>query len=845
VLTIAQVISALHFNGEIKSGDILTSVSLLIATLTLMTAWIKERRLRRREYADKIRAAAARTAVAVARRLELAVAFYSEIQPLLTDTDTTLYETQNITKARDVLWRGLVELRAKSILRILDERIEEAYVGLYGYDTRIQTTYQQAMLLLGELDETAYLRVRRDTQEMVFTVGNNSEQPYTSAILGNPLREVSTNVRVHLESEAGMVVRRFQDQMVKLVNASDVAIIRHRFKPDYLTFEDGARSRPTSASTGGLATPSAGTFGETRLHNFLPSGSYPVTDHGRRAAMTQDQPPQNRRALIIGIDKYPNLSERAQLEGCVRDAREVAGLLAARFGFPASQMTLLLDEQATRDGILAAMRSLTETVKENDAVVVHYSGHGSQRMAAAQDRSRAGSMEETLVAHDSGHEDPHPNRDISSDELRDWLVALTRVTPNVTLVLDCCHSGTIASVRHDGKPAPKVRSAKPDLRKPPPSQKSNERDVHNGPASFVRHVVIAACRNRESAHEVVLEDGSHGALTWNLLRELERLPPGACPTYRDVFEPVRSSVYSCYPTQEPQLEGVRDRELFGLAELVPMSFLPVRQREGDRVLLGGGLVSGVTERSVWAIHPPQARAGTEILGRVEVIEVLAMTAKARILEEVRPGAIDRWCQAVEEVAAGADGLDRHWRRYRDALAIRNDRSGLRGKVDFNLAIQRNGQWERLDDGAEVDEDDRISFGVVSHHDKPLFIYVLDFGLTGNISQIYPVPGVSDPLDAGRTIEIGTLLDKLDLEVPEGVADGGDEILKLFATTREMDLSIHFQSVRGQTREMRASLDQTRSKDDWVTVERRFRLKRRPEGRLPGRVTRSGGPRSMS
>lgn len=563
---------------------------------------------------------------------------------------------------------------------------------------------------------------------------------------------------------------------------------------------------------------------------------------------------QNRRALIIGIDKYPNLSERAQLEGCVRDAQDIARLLEERFGFSSSQMTTLLDEQATRDGILKAMNALAEQVQENDAVVVHYSGHGSQRTALAEDRSRAGVMEETLVASDSGHYDPHPNQDISSAELREWIAGLTKVTPNVTLILDCCHSGTIATVRHDGERPPKIRSVKADTRQPPASQKKRLRDVKDGPASFVRHVVIAACRDKESAYEVAAPDGSHGALTWNLLRELESLPEGACPTYRDVLEPVRSRVNKVAEEyggrQEPQLEGVRDRELFGLAELVPMRFLPVQDRQADRILLGGGATSGVAEGSVWTVHPPQAQAGAEALGRVEVVEVLGMTAIARILEEAVPDAIGRWCRAVQETAGEEAGLDLQQRRFRDALALRNDLSRLRGKVDFNLGRLKNGRWEPLVDGEEIEAGESLSFGVVSHHDKPLYIYVLDFGLTGNISQVYPVLGVSDPLAPHRQIEIGTLGDKLTLSVPDGAPDGGEEILKLFAATREMDLSMHFQTAhqrptRGEsrTRDTEASIAPMRGGDDWITIERRFRLKRRSGGSAPGRVTR-GGARAM-
>ncbi len=548
---------------------------------------------------------------------------------------------------------------------------------------------------------------------------------------------------------------------------------------------------------------------------------------------------QNRRALIIGIDKYPNLSERAQLDGCARDARQIAELLETRFGFPADQIRRLIDEEATQAGILDALKTLASEVKENDAVVIHYSGHGSQRVAREEVKTRAGTMEETLVAHDSGHEDPHPNRDVSGDDLRAWISQMTAKTPNVTLILDCCHSGTLATMRHDGRPAPRVRSVKPDLRSPDGSAgRITRRDV-TGPASFIRHVVIAACRDKESAHETVFEDGSHGALTWNLLRELESLPDGACPTYLDVFEPVRSRVNGEFAAQQPQLEGVRDRELFGLSELVPASFLPIQQREADRVVLGGGATCGVAEKSVWTVHPPQAREGAETLGRVEVYEVRGMTAKARILDEVRPGAVDRWCRAMEETAADEAVVDRHWQRYRNALKVRNEHSLLRGKVDFNLGILRNDGWLRLHDDAEVEEGERLSFGVVSHHDEPLYIYVLDFGLTGSVSQVYPVHGVSDPLAPGREIEIGTLGDKLDLTMPDDAADGGEEILKLFAGTREMDLSSLFQTVRGNTREMRATLDPTRGGDDWITIERRFRVKRRSGGRVPGRITRSG------
>src|SRR5689334_12367184 len=85
----------------------------------------------------------------------------------------------------------------------------------------------------------------------------------------------------------------------------------------------------------------------------------------------------NKWALCIGVDRYPLLKGR-DLRGCANDARQIAELLTNRFGFPAGHVSLLLDENATRDVILASLDGLIQKAGKDDVVVVHYSGHGSQ-----------------------------------------------------------------------------------------------------------------------------------------------------------------------------------------------------------------------------------------------------------------------------------------------------------------------------------------------------------------------------------------------------------------------------------------------------------------------------------
>src|SRR5215213_3056481 len=160
-------------------------------------------------------------------------------------------------------------------------------------------------------------------------------------------------------------------------------------------------------------------------------------------ALSTESIPESRGrwALLIGIDRYPNLGSEWQLDGCGNDVAIVHDTLSRRFGFQDDQFTVLRDEQATRDGILAAMEALVQRAGKDDEVVFFYSGHGSQQLDGPE-KDEADGYDETLVPYDSGRIS-HPNRDISDDEIYLWLLRLTARTPFVTLIFDCCNSGTI------------------------------------------------------------------------------------------------------------------------------------------------------------------------------------------------------------------------------------------------------------------------------------------------------------------------------------------------------------------------------------------------------------------
>jgi len=140
-----------------------------------------------------------------------------------------------------------------------------------------------------------------------------------------------------------------------------------------------------------------------------------------------------RYGLVIGIDKYDDV--QLNLRCAVADARVLYELMIdTECGcFPRENVQILLDSEATTDGIFRALARLRRQVAENDAVWVYYAGH-----AAVDDNAY-------WVTHDTDVDDLFATA-LDSNRINSVLSQLR--TPNVVLILDCCHAGATALVKN-------------------------------------------------------------------------------------------------------------------------------------------------------------------------------------------------------------------------------------------------------------------------------------------------------------------------------------------------------------------------------------------------------------
>ena len=395
-------------------------------------------------------------------------------------------------------------------------------------------------------------------------------------------------------------------------------------------------------------------------------------------------------ALLIGIDQYSNFEERYQLRGCVNDAKLMKSILIEHFNFSESDITELHNAAASQQAILDAMEGLADRVGRDDIVVFHFSGHGSQRTSAYSDSGTG--KDSTITPADSGYKDPFPNLNIIDKVINAWLARLAGKTRNISLTFDCCHSGTITrdalgararSVPADSRSLAAMGVDKSQL---PPATRATEGQAKASGGWLTlseNYVVMSGCRDDELSYEFESEGGDepirNGALTHYLAGALLNARPGT--TYRDVFEQARRGVNARFKTQNPQIEGAQDREIFGVQDIEPLRFIPVASVDGDKVTLAGGAAHGLCVHSLWSAYPPGTKQteDEQALGLIEITRVNSLSAEGLIKEGRGSVAVGARCvetaPAAEQFLLSVD-LSQLSGAARDALTERVTASRL-------------------------------------------------------------------------------------------------------------------------------------------------------------------------
>lgn len=291
-----------------------------------------------------------------------------------------------------------------------------------------------------------------------------------------------------------------------------------------------------------------------------------------------------RKALLVGINEYAE----APLRGCINDVEQMRELLQRYYGFAAADMRLLLDDAATGAAIKAGLEWLAEGGDDADAVrVFHYSGHGSY--VADRDGDEPDGRDECLVPYD------YRTDGMLTDDLLKTYYDRFPPAGNLTLVMDCCHSGTINRLVGDTAerflPVSAAEQARVDEAAARYAEAQNRFILEGlaqwanqlfGDALYARqqelaalfrarragrvetrenNILLAGCHSTQTSADAFIRRAYHGAFTFYLAEAVAEA--GGRLTYRELADRSAAKLGAEGYDQIPQLEclGQRDQAL--------------------------------------------------------------------------------------------------------------------------------------------------------------------------------------------------------------------------------------------------------------------------------------------
>jgi formylglycine-generating enzyme required for sulfatase activity len=147
------------------------------------------------------------------------------------------------------------------------------------------------------------------------------------------------------------------------------------------------------------------------------------------------------RAVVIGINKYPNLSDEAQLHGAVADALDISATLKA-VGVAGDNVRTLIDGAAVRSRVIDVMNGLVSESKSGDLAIIAYSGYG-MRVAGYKrwDGQNLDALHAQIALSNFSPTVRNGHEIIVDGEMRAWYSRLDAKGVDVLVVMDTSFAG--------------------------------------------------------------------------------------------------------------------------------------------------------------------------------------------------------------------------------------------------------------------------------------------------------------------------------------------------------------------------------------------------------------------
>ena len=272
---------------------------------------------------------------------------------------------------------------------------------------------------------------------------------------------------------------------------------------------------------------------------------------------------QTKRALVVGLGQQQDKAWN-KINGD-KDVPIVQGMLKSA-GF--KSVTTLVNQQATKAGIIGAFKRMAASCKQGDVVYIHYSGHG-QQMTDVHNDERDG-LDECWIPYDAyrkASKTYHGEKHLTDDELNVYLNAIRNkigAKGKLLVVIDACHSGD-GTRGDDDEVVRGVEEVFEAVKSLIIGDNDKEKVINQKAKPLAeRWITLSACKSDQV--NIEMKNPAVGKLTYALWMELKN---GDKINNEEFIKRIRKFVNrnTCSRPQQPVLTG-NDKDKYNITDIL-------------------------------------------------------------------------------------------------------------------------------------------------------------------------------------------------------------------------------------------------------------------------------------
>lgn len=356
-----------------------------------------------------------------------------------------------------------------------------------------------------------------------------------------------------------------------------------------------------------------------------------------------------KRGLIIAIGDYPAEGLWPKISSSndiphVKNAYET-------LGFDESNIIILRDKDATREGILKAFQLLELQSEAGDQIFIHFSGHGQQTIDDNGDELDG--LDEAIVPYDSPLNYDEKNYKgenlITDDEINDITYSIRKKlgsSGQLIIVMDSCHSGSGTRGAGRARGTDKIMASKSF--KPKSRGKDTGLDLSRDEDDMAPMASFFGASSRELNYETLDDEiNPVGSLTYAFSSIISKMKNSV--SFEELYDRIKLKMKTLAPNQNPQWEGPQDVYFLGGEFTNDRILYEIESVNGDKVVANVGTLGDVFEGAIIELYSIDQ---VKVLATGEVVKSSLINSEILLDEIVKPDKNELLkLKVVERVAA--------------------------------------------------------------------------------------------------------------------------------------------------------------------------------------------------